>query len=188
MGGRGYLGSNHDGDLGSSDGLGLGFGLSFAFSSFLLMWGVDCDLDSNCSAANILALESSNSLVLLFLAADVNEAVALALSGLSPSPADNAGRNDVDSSVSEESAETSIVNVEAEVRDEQHGLGGLACWVFTGGAGCTGCFGLADAGGLLGCVGSCSLSECDWGSRSVSFSLGLLGFALWAELVVLLVR
>jgi hypothetical protein len=130
------------GSLGSSRGAFLG-------SIFVVVGSVDGDLDGNGPAANFFALESFDRLLLLLFATNVDEAVALALPGLSPTPADNTGRCDSNTSIGEQGGETSVIDVEPKVGDKEHGRGLLSHRVLPSRARGTRSLGLADAGSLL---------------------------------------
>jgi hypothetical protein len=93
---------------------------------------IDCYLDGNGSSLDFFALEGGNGLLLLFLIADIDEAVALALARTTKLPADNASRNDVDTGFGEQFSERGIINVETKVGDKEHRLGGLASGFFVG--------------------------------------------------------
>jgi hypothetical protein len=115
----------------------------------ILRRSVDGNLDCNLPATDLLAAERLDGFLLRILVANVDEAVALAAPGRSPAATHNASRGDGDASIREESSEAGIVDVETEVGNEEHGLGGLANGVFaswTGGAGLlwlAGLFGLS---------------------------------------------
>jgi hypothetical protein len=155
------------------------------FISGVLVGGVDSNLDSDGASTNLLALQSSDGLLLLCLAANIDESVTLALPGLSPAPANDAGANDVDTSLSEEGGKTSIVNIETKVGDEKHGSGRFTGGILTRGTGWTRGLGLAHTRFLGGALGS-GFSLSSWsssgllGSGTVSTSGGgsLLSFAL----------
>lgn len=97
----------------------------------LLFLRVDGNLDSNLPSSNLFALEKFESLPLLVLGANVDESIALGATRLAPATTDDASRVDVDAGRSEKFRESSIVNGEAEVGDEEHGLGGFASRSFT---------------------------------------------------------
>ena len=111
--------------------------------------GVHRDLDRDGSATDLLALESQDGLLLLLLAANVDEAVALALAGLAPTAAHDARGLHFNARVSEERGKTGVVDVETEVGDEEHGLGRIANGVLASRAGLARCTGLALLGLLL---------------------------------------
>lgn len=140
--------------------------------------GVDGNFDSNSPAANFFALKSLNRFFLLFFPAHIDKAVALALPGLTPPPANDAGGIDSKTSVSEERRKTSIIDVEAQIGNEQHGRGGLASRILASRTRGTRCPGLASTRRLLGLRGLGGLSLSNRGRfRDVSLSLGL-GLAL----------
>ena len=151
--------------------LSLGLGIF----PLIVVGRVDGNLDSNGPSTNLLAFECCDGLLLLFLAADVNKTVTLALPGLSPPSANDAGGINYDASISEQSGEASVIDVESEVGYKEHRLGRLAYRVFTSRAGSTRGPGLADTlwflssrtvGSVFGlaCRGSCS------DIRSLAFS------------------
>lgn len=148
-----HLGCNDGGlgalvlDLSLASGFGLSFGLSLSLR--LLLLGVHSDLDGDGPSTDLLALERLDSLGLSRLVANVDEAVALALTGLSPAAADDAGGVDSDARLGEDGGELLIADSEAEVRNEEHGLGGLASRLLTGSAWGARSAGLALAGLLL---------------------------------------
>ena len=107
------------------------------------MRSIDGDLDGDGTTTDLLALEGFDGFLLFILVTDVDEAVSLALSGLTPPPTNNASRDDFETGISEESGETGIVDVEAEVGNEENGLGGFADRILTNGARGTGGPGLA---------------------------------------------
>ena len=87
------------------------------------MRGINSNFDSNGATANFLAFQSSNGFDLLFLAANVHEAITLAFPGLTPPPADNASGGNSNSSFCEECGQTSIIDGKTEVGNKKHGLG-----------------------------------------------------------------
>lgn len=95
---------------------------------------VNGNFDSNLPSSNLFALEKLESLLLLVLGANVDESIALGATRLAPATTDDTSRVDVDTGRSEEFRESSVVNGEAEVGDEEHGLGGFASRSFTDGA------------------------------------------------------
>jgi hypothetical protein len=132
------LSSSNDRGIGSRGSALLGFFCIF------IMRGVDSNFDSDGPSTNIHAFESRNCFFLLFLSTNIDESIALALPGLSPAPANDAGRGDGDTGLSEESGKASIIDVESKVGNKEHSLGGLADRVFTSGARGTRGLGLAD--------------------------------------------
>ena len=144
------------GNLGSCSGRSLShllrllrFGLTLLRG--IVVGGVHRDLDRDGSATDLLAIESSDSLLLLFLVTDVDEAVALALARLAPAASDDAGRVHGDISIRKELGEAGIVNVEPEVRYEEDALGRLSGGILTSralGARCTGLASLLLGGGI----------------------------------------
>jgi len=95
---------------------------------------IDGYLDGDSTTTDLLALESVDSLLLLSLVTNVDEAVSLAPSGFAPPPSNNASSIDLETGISEESGKAGIVDVEAEVGNEENGLGGFADRILTGGA------------------------------------------------------
>jgi hypothetical protein len=95
------------------------------------MGGIDSNFDSDVPATNILIIEGRDGFFLFLLAANIDEAVALALSGLAPTPAHDASGHYIDASLGEEGGEGSIVSVEPEVSNKEHRLGGFAQGIFT---------------------------------------------------------
>jgi len=102
-------------------------------SSAVCTRSIDGDLDGDGTTANLLALESVDGLLLFGLVANVDEAVSLALSGLTPPPSNNASRANLETGISKESSEAGVVDVKAEVGNEENGLGGFADRILTGG-------------------------------------------------------
>jgi len=122
-------------NLGCSDDNGIGgvvIGGIF-LNSAVFTRSIDGDLDGDGTTTDLLALESVDGLLLFSLVANVDEAVSLALSGLTPPPSNNASRANIETSVSKESSEAGVVDVEAEVGNEENGLGGFADRILTGG-------------------------------------------------------
>ena len=95
------------------------------------MRGIDGNFDGNGAAANILAFQSSNSFDLLFFATNVHEAITLAFPGLTPTPADNAGGDNLNASFCKECGQTSIIDSKTEVGNKEHGLGRFASGVLS---------------------------------------------------------
>jgi hypothetical protein len=115
----------HNGNLGGD------FLLNYSLLLFVfLTMSIDCYLDGDRSSTDVLALESGNGLRLFILIADIDETVALALAGATVLPADNTSRNDVDAGFGEESSESGIIDVETEVGNKEHRLGGFASGFF----------------------------------------------------------
>lgn len=101
-------------------------GGSLGFLVGFLYIRVDGNLKNNFTTANFLALKGLDCLLLLLLGANIDKAIALGTAWLSPATADDASSDDSDSGLGEERGEGGVVDVEAEVRDEQHSLGGFA--------------------------------------------------------------
>jgi hypothetical protein len=114
---------SHDGDLG-------GASLSNSFLPGILGRSIDGDLDGDGSSANILALKSLNCLLLLDLVPDINKTVTLTLTGASILSANDASRDDIDAGISEQGSEGNIIDVETEIGDKEHRLGGFAGGLF----------------------------------------------------------
>jgi hypothetical protein len=128
-------------------------------SDVVFMTGIDGDLDGDGTTTDLLALESVDGLLLFSLVINFNEAVSLAPSGFAPPPSNDASSNDLESGVGEESGKAGVVDVEAEVGNEENGLGGFTDRILTGGARMTRSPGLAlpRPGSILcGCI--------SWGS------------------------
>lgn len=98
------------------------------------MRSIDGDLDSDGTATDFLALESVDGLLLFGLVANVDKAITLAPSGVTPPLSNDAGRNDLEAGISEESSKPVVVDVEAEVGNEENRLGRLANRILAGGA------------------------------------------------------
>lgn len=101
------------------------------------MTSIDCDLDGDGAATDLLALESVDGLLLFILITNVNEAVTLAPSEPAPPLSNNTGRVDLEASISEEGGKAGVVDVEAEVGNEENALGGFADRILAGRAGGT---------------------------------------------------
>lgn len=121
-------------DLGSSDngirGLAVG---GILLSGAVLTTSIDGDLDGDGTTTDLLALKSVDGLLLFSFVTNIDEAISPALSGLPP-PLNDASRVDFDTCISEESGKAGVIDVEAEVGDEENGLGGFADRILTGGA------------------------------------------------------
>ena len=143
---------------------------------FFVLRSVDGDLDSNGTTGNLFSVEGVDRLLLVFLGADVDEAVSLALPGITPAATDNAGRSDVDAGFGEQSFEAIIVDAEAKVGDKEHVLGGFACRVLASGTGWSRCTGLTSTRRLLG--RSISGFSCSGSGLGSSFALSRGGSSL----------
>jgi hypothetical protein len=160
--------------------------------------GVDSDLDGDGSSADLLPLQCCDGLLLFCLTTNVDKAITLALPGLTPAPADDAGADDVNASFGEKGRKTGIVNAETEVGDEKHGLGWLASGILTSGASWAGGPGLFGTrlfgrrlrgrlalygGGISSTVGgSVSVDFLGLASRLLLLFLWLSGFArIWGR-------
>jgi len=138
--------------------------------SAAFMTSIDGDLDGNSTSTDLLALESVDGLLLFILVTNVNEAVSLAPPGLAPPLSNNAGRNDLETGISEESGKAVVVDVEAEVGNEENCLGGFADGILTGRAG-----GTRSPRPALPGLGSILCGRVSW--RSVCGRSGGLSFA-----------
>lgn len=176
-----HCGVNDDG-LGSKNGglrgglpLDGRVGLRGFLAGFVLVRRIDGDFDCDLPSRNLLALNELDSLLLLLLVANIDESIALAPPGLAPSPSDNTGGYDLDTSGGEDFGESLVVDIESEVGDENDRLGRLAGGQFpfsTGSTldlGCAGAFSGFSSGGLGGSSGGRSGFI-----SSKSFAFGLL--------------
>ena len=102
------------------------------------MGSIDGDFDGDGTTTDFLALESVDGLLLFSLVTNVDEAVSLALSGFAPPPSDDASRVDPETGIGEQSGKAGIIDVEAEVCNEENALGGFADRILTGRTRCTG--------------------------------------------------
>lgn len=163
-----YLSSDSRSLDGSSNFLNRGSGLISRASR-----GADGDLDSDLASIDLLALERSESLLLLLLVADIDESVTLATTGLAEATTNDASRDDVDASGLEEVGQGSVVEGEREVGDEDDALGGLSVRLLafdTGSAGRT-----RRALGLLGGSVGGSVGRSSIGGDSSSLAFSTLG-------------
>lgn len=86
------------------------------------MGSVDSNLDGNLPATlELFAIEGLDGLLLIFMAADIDKSVALALPWLAPAPPDNTGGDYIDTSFSEQGRQASVVDREVKVSDKEHG-------------------------------------------------------------------
>ena len=126
--------------------------------------GIDGDLDCDGTTTNLLALESVDGLLLFILVTNVDETIPLAFSGLTPPPTDDASSVDPEARIGEESGEACVVDIEAEIGNEEDGFGGFANRVLTDGTGETGGPGFALPGfgntlcGRISCGSVCVVS------------------------------
>jgi len=170
-----------NGDDDSIRGVALG-GIPLGSTAF--MRSIDGDLDGDGTTTDLLALEGVDGLLLFSLIANVDETVALALSGLTPPPSDDASRVDVKTRVSEESGEAGVVDVEAEVGNKENSLGRFANRVLTGGTRGTRGPGLALPGpgsalcGGIGCGSVCESGGLSFSRLGLVTAAGLLLFLL----------
>lgn len=142
-------------------------------NSAVFMTSIDGNLDGDSTTTDLFALESVDGLLLFSLVTNVNEAISLAPSRLAPSLSNNAGRIDIETRISEESGKAGVVDVEAEVGNEENCLGGFADRILTGRAGGTRSPGLA-----LPWLGSILCGRISWGSicsRNGGVSFARLG-------------
>lgn len=141
--------------------------------------GSNSDLHSNLATIDLLASKCLESLLLLRLITNIDETVALAATRLAETAADNASRNDVDTSFLEELTESGIVDIESEVGDENNRLGGLAFGLFalntrnSGGTRLPGLLGSSFAGRGLSRSGGGLISRFSFGSSLLGFGLAL---------------
>ena len=89
----------------------LSVGLAVVFLQWLV--GLDGDLDGDGTATDLFALEKLNSLRLLSLVTDIDEAVSLALARVTPTAADDASRVDSNARFCEQRGQAGVVNGEA---------------------------------------------------------------------------
>jgi hypothetical protein len=82
-------------------------------------WRANSDFNSNFAPIDFLVCECLESLLLLLLRTDVDEAVAFAATGAAIATAYNTSRNDVNVSRSENISEGNIVDIESEIGDEK---------------------------------------------------------------------
>jgi len=135
--GRGVTGGNNLG-LSDDDSIGsVGVG-DIVLNDGIFTAGIDGDLDGDSTTTDLLALESVDGLLLFSLVTNVDETIPLAFSRLTPPPSDDASIVDPEARIGEESGKTCVVDIEAEIGNEEDGLGGFANWVLTGGTGRTG--------------------------------------------------
>jgi len=148
------------------------------------MRSIDGNLDGDGTTTDLLALESVDGLLLFSLVTNVDEAVSLALSGLTPPPSNNASSDDFEAGVGEESSEAGIVDVEAEVGNEENGLGGFPNRILTGGT-----RGTRGPGFALPRLGSILCGRISFGSvcgRSGGLSFGRPGLVTAGGLLLFL--
>ena len=119
-----HLGGRSRSGFGS---ISIGLGLSLSFCGL----SIDSNLDSDGPAADLLAFKELDGFLLLLLATDIDEAVALGLAGLAPAATNNTGGVNVNTSLSEQGTETSIIDREAEVGYEEDRLGWFSGGILT---------------------------------------------------------
>jgi hypothetical protein len=137
---------------------------------------IDGDLDSDFPSSNFFALKELEGLLLLLLGADIDEAIALGATRLTPSTTNDAGRGDGNSGGSEEFGEGGVIDSEAEIGNEEHSLGRFTFRGFTDGTNGFGGFGFRGLD-LLGLGLSKSGRGGGSGSAS-SISVALFGICL----------
>lgn len=147
--------------------------------SAVFVTSIDGYLDGDSTTTDLLALESVDGLLLFSLVTNVDEAISLAPSGFAPPPSNNTSSVDLETCISEESSKAGIIDVEAEVCNEENGLGGFADRILTGGARRTRSPGsaLPRSGSILcGCINRGSICS---GSDGLSFTRPDPVTALW---------
>lgn len=134
--------------------------------------GIDGNPNNDGATVELFTLEGIDGFLLFGLITNVDEAVTLALSVLTPTPSDDASRNNFEAGVGEESGQSVVFKVEAKVGNKEDSLGWLSNGVFTDGAGTTepGPAGSGPAGSILCTIGFWSISI-----RGGGLSLSRLG-------------
>ena len=99
--------------------------------------GVDGNPNNDGATVELFALEGIDGLLLLGLITNVDEAVTLAPSGITPTPSNDASRNNFEPGIGEESGQSIVFKVEAKVGNKEDSLGWLSNGVFTNRAGTT---------------------------------------------------
>lgn len=151
---------------------------SSVISSTVVSRSGNGDLHGNFAPVDFLASERLEGLLLLLLVTNIYETVALATTGLTETAANDTSRHDVDTSLFEELAECSVINVEGKVCNEDDRLGWLAFGLFAfsaWGPWSTRLSNLLGSGRSLGGGSSALFTRCTSG---LSFGGGLLGFGL----------
>ena len=118
------------------DGIG-GLVVGCIFGGITPARGVDGNPNNDGATVELFALEGIDGFLLFGLIANVDEAVTLALSELTPTPSNDASRNNFEAGIGEESGQSIVFKVEAKVGNKEDGLGWLSNGVFTNGAGTT---------------------------------------------------
>jgi len=122
-------------DLGSGDNSIGGLAVNgIPLCNTVFMTSIDGYLDGDGTTTDLLTLESVDGLLLFSLVTNLDKAVSLAPPGFAPPPSNNASRIDFETGISEESGKAGIIDVEAEIGNEENGLGGFADRILTGGA------------------------------------------------------
>ena len=138
MGNREYcggVGAKRGNDLGGRDDNSIG---NLAVGVILLnipgfVRGIDGDFDGDGTTTDLFTLEGVDGLLLFGLVTNVDKTIPLAPPGLTPPGSDDASGVDIETCISEECGEAGVVDVEAEVGNEENGLGWFADRVLTGG-------------------------------------------------------
>jgi hypothetical protein len=164
-------------DLGSDE-RRLVMGRSVYLVGFMLL-SIDGDLDGDLPSPNFFALKELEGLLLLLLRTDIDEAIAFGAARLAPSTTNDASGGYGNPSRSEEFGKGGIINSEAEVGDEEHGLGRFTLGGFTD---WTNRFGRFGSRGLdllwLGLSGGSGGSASSISFTLFGICLGLFGLAL----------
>jgi len=93
--------------------------------------GVDGDLDGDLPSSDFLALKELEGLLLLLLGTYIDETIAFGATRLTPSTTNDASRGDGNPGGSKEFGKGGVIYSEAEVGDEEHGLGRFTLGGFT---------------------------------------------------------
>lgn len=108
--------------------------VTFIVTVFFFLRCVDGDLDNDGTATDFFILEEFDGFLLLLLVSYVNKTITFAFSGTPVSPANDASRDNVDTSLGKEGSEAVFINIEAEIGNKEHGLGRFSSRVFPRGA------------------------------------------------------
>lgn len=92
---------------------------------------VDGDLDGDLPSSDFLALKELEGLPLLLLGTYIDETIAFGAARLTPSTTNDASGGDSNPGGSEEFGKGGVVDSEAQVGDEEHGLGRFTLGGFT---------------------------------------------------------
>jgi hypothetical protein len=95
---------------------------------------IDGDLDNDGTATDFFILEEFDGFLLLLLVSYVNKTITFAFPGTPISPANDASRDNVDTSLGKEGTEAGFVNIEAKIGNKEHGLRRFSNRVFPRGA------------------------------------------------------